>query len=304
MAQPTGWSPDPISDQSLISAGSSLVPLPDVKRVRQGEAMPVVVVSGAPSGCQEVGPSRGSDSSDSDLDENAGVEELILIAAMASEQRLDPGHAGGEDYQGGLIEASTENRERLVGASLESLELAQARRAAELNTTAGIAAEFAADLNVPAGISGKPNSLTHSTLCTYNYEYSFTTCSRCCCRAWGCFTSQRNQKKTRTRYCCHIVTSASCCNGEMTVRIFIFFSTSTQGHLVCNKKAAFCRPNHVLWHSMHSLNALRNELQRYRKNCYWHQWTTHSDQVQYALISRQIYSHLENTAILQLLVVE
>ena len=31
---------------------------------------------------------------------------------------------------------------------------------------------------------------------------------------------------------------------------YSFFSTSTQGHLVCNKKAAFCRPNHVLWHSM------------------------------------------------------
>ncbi len=123
----------------------------------------------------------GSDSSDSDLDENAGVEELILIAAMSSEQRLDPGHAGGEDYEGELIEASTENRERLVGASL----------AAELNTTAGIAAEFAADLNVPAGISGKPTSVTHSTLCTYNYEYSFTstycTYSPRCCRAWGCW---------------------------------------------------------------------------------------------------------------------
>ena len=89
----------------------------------------------------------------------------------------------------GLIEASTENRERLVGASLESLELAQARRAAELNTTAGIAAEFAADLNVPAGISGKPTSVTHSTLCTYNYEYSITTYSPRCCRAWGCSTS-------------------------------------------------------------------------------------------------------------------
>ena len=169
----------------------------------------------------------GSDLSDSDLDDSIGVEELTLIAATASEQMLDPGHAGGEDYQGGLIEASTENRERLVGASLESLELAQARRAAGLNTTAGIAAEFAADLNVPAGISGKPNSVTHSTLCTYNYEYSFTTCSRCCCRAWGCFTSQRNQKKTRTRYCCHIVTSASCCNGERTVRIFIFFNVDS-----------------------------------------------------------------------------
>ena len=106
----------------------------------------------------------GSDSSDSDLDENAGVEELILIAAMASEQRLDPGHAGGEDYEGELIEASTENRERLVGASLESLKLAEAPRAAESNTTAGIAAEFAADLNVPAGISGKPTSVTHSNV--------------------------------------------------------------------------------------------------------------------------------------------
>ena len=112
-------------------------------------------------------PEAGSDLSDSELDDSIGVEELTLIAnsaATASEQMLDPGHAGGEDYQGGLIEASTENRERLVGASLESLELAQARRAAELNTTAGIAAEFAADLNVPAGISGKPNSVTHSTL--------------------------------------------------------------------------------------------------------------------------------------------
>jgi len=87
---------------------------------------------------QSTSAEADSDLSDSDLD-----------------NMLDPGHAGGEDYQGGLIEASTENRERLVGASLESLELAQARRAAELNTTAGIAAEFAADLNVPAGISGK-----------------------------------------------------------------------------------------------------------------------------------------------------
>ena len=106
-----------------------------------------------------------SDLSDSDLDD-----------------MLDPGHAG-EDYQGGLIEESTENRERLVGASL----------AAELNTTAGIAAEFAVNLNVSASISGKPTSVTHSTLCTYNYEYSFTstycTYSPRCCRAWECSTS-------------------------------------------------------------------------------------------------------------------
>ena len=49
----------------------------------------------------------GSDLSDSDLDDSIGVEELTLIAnsaATASEQMLDPGHAGGEDYQGGWID--------------------------------------------------------------------------------------------------------------------------------------------------------------------------------------------------------
>jgi len=81
-----------------------------------------------------------SDLSDSDLDDNNDVDdELVLIAnsvAKASERRLDPAHPGGEAYQGGsggLIEASIE----------------------ELNTTAGIPAEFAVDLNVPADISGK-----------------------------------------------------------------------------------------------------------------------------------------------------
>jgi hypothetical protein len=46
MAQPTGWNLDPISEESMISAGSSLVPLPDVKRARQGEAMPVIAATG------------------------------------------------------------------------------------------------------------------------------------------------------------------------------------------------------------------------------------------------------------------
>ena len=79
---------------------------------------------------------------DSDLSSDSDLDDMLA-----------PGHAG-EDYQGGLIEASTENRERLVGASL----------AAELNTTAGIAAEFPVNLNVSASISGKPTSVTHMYL--------------------------------------------------------------------------------------------------------------------------------------------
>ena len=30
---------------------------------------------------------------------------------------------------------------------------------------------------------------------------------------------------------------------------FLFFSKTTQGHVVCNRSAAYCRPNHVLWNS-------------------------------------------------------
>ena len=63
MAQPTGWSPDPISDQSLNSIGSFLVPLPDIKRARQGEAMPVIVSSEAPPGCQREERTNGEMSS-------------------------------------------------------------------------------------------------------------------------------------------------------------------------------------------------------------------------------------------------
>lgn len=85
------------------------------------------------------------------------LQPLVEVDSDLSDSDLDdmlaPGHAG-EDYQGGLIEASTENRERLVGASL----------AAELNTTAGIAAEFPVNLNVSASISGKPTSVTHMYL--------------------------------------------------------------------------------------------------------------------------------------------
>ena len=113
---------------------------------------------GVASSAEHNSDSSDSDSSDSDLDNSSDVEELVLIANSATKalEQQRHSHAGGEDCQGGLIETSTENRERLVGGSLESLELAQARRAARLNTTTGIAAELAADSNVPAGISGKP----------------------------------------------------------------------------------------------------------------------------------------------------
>ena len=44
-SQPTGWSPAPMSDESLVmSAGSSVVPIPDVKRPRSGEATVSMIV--------------------------------------------------------------------------------------------------------------------------------------------------------------------------------------------------------------------------------------------------------------------
>ena len=29
---------------------------------------------------------------------------------------------------------------------------------------------------------------------------------------------------------------------------FLFFSTTTHSNMVCKKSAAFCRPNHMVWH--------------------------------------------------------
>jgi hypothetical protein len=104
----------------------------DRAMLKDAPAHPVIP---QPLAFYELASSAGanSDLSDSDLDDSIDVEERTRIAnsaATASEQMIGPGHAGGEDYQGGDIEASTENREWLVGASLGSLELAQARRAA------------------------------------------------------------------------------------------------------------------------------------------------------------------------------
>ena len=84
MAQPTGWSPDPISDQSLTSAGSSLVPLPDTKRPRQGEAMAVVMASEAPSGCQEDATLKGPESSDDETSD----EEVLRLRLDVERSRL------------------------------------------------------------------------------------------------------------------------------------------------------------------------------------------------------------------------
>ena len=70
MPHPTGWSPDPISEESMISAGSSLVPLPDIKTARQGEAMPVIAATGRfelggqSSGSMQDGGSSGDESDD------------------------------------------------------------------------------------------------------------------------------------------------------------------------------------------------------------------------------------------------
>ena len=80
--------------------------------------------------------------------------------------------------------------------------------------------------------------VTHSTLFTYNYVYSFTTCSRRCraytssqwAMCWGWCTSKRKQKKTWKRCCCrHMLPGASLCNGSWTLRIFIFFRRQPRG---------------------------------------------------------------------------
>ena len=74
MTQPTGWSPDPISEGSMVSDGSSLVPLPDVKRARQGEAMPVIAaagrseVGGQRSGSMQEGASPGDESDEVEVE--------------------------------------------------------------------------------------------------------------------------------------------------------------------------------------------------------------------------------------------
>jgi len=69
----TGWSPDPISRESVASAGSSLVSLPDIKRARQGEAMPVIAagrseVGGQSSGSMQEGASPGDESDDVEVE--------------------------------------------------------------------------------------------------------------------------------------------------------------------------------------------------------------------------------------------
>ena len=74
MTQPTGWSPNPISEESTVCAGSSLVPLPDMKRARQGEAMPVIAatghseIGGQSSGSMQDGASSGGESDDVEVE--------------------------------------------------------------------------------------------------------------------------------------------------------------------------------------------------------------------------------------------
>ena len=96
MTQPTGWSPDPISEESMVSAGSSLVPLPDIKRARQGEAMPVIAavgrseVGGQSSGSMQEGASSGDEPDDVEVEKiklDINVSRLKLAKALKRSSR-------------------------------------------------------------------------------------------------------------------------------------------------------------------------------------------------------------------------
>ena len=162
----------------------------------------------------ELASSAGADSDlseDSDLDDSIGVEERTRIAnsaATASEQMLDPGHAGGgEDYQGELIEASTENHEQLVG------ELAQARRAAPGPPAPAPAAGLGAH---PKGMKRK---LGQDTAVTAVISVILTAAQ---------------------------VDAMD--NGRCGFLFYSTTKIQPPGFVVCKERAAFCRPNHNDWH--------------------------------------------------------
>ena len=183
----------------------------DRAMLKDAPAHPVIP---QPLAFYELASSAGADSDlseDSDLDDSIGVEERTRIAnsaATASEQMLDPGHAGGgEDYQGELIEASTENHEQLVG------ELAQARRAAP-----GPPAPAPA-----AGLGAHPKGMKRKL----------------------------GQDTAVTAVISVILTAAqvdAMDNGRCGVSYYSTTKTQPPGFVVCDGRAAFCRPNHNVWH--------------------------------------------------------
>ena len=73
---------------------------------------------------------------------------------------------------------------------------------------------------------------------------------------------------------------------------FHFFQRRLMGFSYAINALLFAAQIIMIGIAVRSLSAIRNESQRYRKNCYRHQWTTHFDQVQDALMSMKIYSHL------------
>ena len=84
----------------MISAGSSLVPLPDIKRARQGDAMPFIAatghseVGGQSSGSMQVGASSGDESDDVEVEKiklDINISRLKLAKALKRSSRSSAG---------------------------------------------------------------------------------------------------------------------------------------------------------------------------------------------------------------------
>ena len=75
----------------MLSAGSSLVPLPDTKRAQQGEAMPVIAATGhsetggQSNGSMQDGASSGDESDDIEVEKlklDINISKLKLAKAL------------------------------------------------------------------------------------------------------------------------------------------------------------------------------------------------------------------------------
>jgi len=86
--------------RSMISAGSSLVPLPDIKRARQGEAMPVIAatgrseVGGRSNGSMQEGVSSDDESDDAEVEKiklDINMSRLKLAKALKRSSRSSAG---------------------------------------------------------------------------------------------------------------------------------------------------------------------------------------------------------------------